>query len=212
MFADFSENSRHYPVELLFIAPVLALTSKLVIGLSAGIIFLLLIILTAISVSVVRKFISYQLRIPFLVLIIATLITLIELVLKAYAFDLYNKFGIYTPLLAINSLVFACAEGSFLRSSFRVSLNQAFRAGLLVLILCAATGALREILNYGTLFSDAELILKEVNLGIVIFKFGSGGGFTLAGNAAGAFLCCGLILALRNYLSVHTSLKVTKHN
>ena len=212
MFADFSENSRRYPVELLFIAPVLALTGNLVTGFSAGIIFLLLIVMVAVSVSVLRKFVSYQLRIPFLVLIIATLISLIELVLKACAFELSNQFGIYTPLLAVNSLVFACAEGSFLRSGLDVSLKQAFKAGVLILVLCTVTGALREILNYGTLFRDAEIILKGVNLRIDILKFDSGGGFTLAGKAPGAFLCCGLILALWNYLSVQTSLKITERN
>ena len=185
------------PGELLLIAPLLALSYSAIISFSAGLIFLMLLLLVAGTVSTVRNFIVRQVRIPLLMLIVATWISLFDMVLTAKFYDLRQQLGIYLPLLAINSLVFATSEEHYLALPLRKSLTHALRIGGLVLLLFLAVGSTRELLTHGSLFRDAGLGFSGI--GINLKQYDNGSGLVLAGKAPGAFICLGLVVAVWNY-------------
>lgn len=176
---------------MLLIAPLLALSTSINISISAGLVFTLLLLLIAVSVSAARYFIGWQVRLPLLMLIIATWISLFDMFLTAWFYELRQQFGIYLPLLAVNSLVFAAAEEYYLRMPLRISLSHAVRTGAIVMALFVATGTVREILVPGGLFRHLDIVIHG----------GNDAGLVLAGKAPGAFICLGLVFALWNYFT-----------
>lgn len=191
---------KNLPVELLLIAPLLALSNSVIIGLSTGLVFLVLLSLIAVSVSALRRFTAWHVRIPMLLLAAATWISLLDIALTAWFYDLRQQLGIYLPLLAINSLVFAVSEEHYLRLPVRESLFHALRIGGLVLSLFLATGIIRELLAYGSLFQDAPVIFNGSGMQHLVHH-DTAAGLKLVGKAPGAFICLGLVFALWNYLT-----------
>jgi len=197
MFIDHATTDKRIPAELLLLPPLLALSTTLSISLTAGLMFSLLLVAIAVSVSIIRNFISWRIRIPFLILIIATWISLFEMVLMVYFYGLREQFGIYLPLLACNSLVFAVSEECYLRLPLRQSLDHAVRTGLVVLLLFITTGTLRELLTFGSLGVGMTWTGSALHLDPRLPDTVTGLAITRA--APGAFLCVGLIIALWNY-------------
>ncbi|OGT83382.1 MAG: hypothetical protein A3G96_05420 [Gammaproteobacteria bacterium RIFCSPLOWO2_12_FULL_52_10] len=197
MFIDHATTDKRIPAELLLLPPLLALSTTLSISLTAGLMFSLLLVAIAVSVSIIRNFISWRIRIPFLILIIATWISLFEMVLMVYFYGLKEQFGIYLPLLACNSLVFAVSEECYLRLPLRQSLDHAVRTGLVVLLLFIATGTLRELLTFGSLGAGMTWTGSELSLDLHLPDTVTGLAITRA--APGALICIGLIIALWNY-------------
>lgn len=200
MFVDQTINIRKFPLELLLIAPLLALTTSVFISLAAGLIFSVALLLTAGSVSAVRNFVGWQMRLPMLMLIVATWISLLEMLLTAWFFDLRQQLGIYLPLLAINSLVFAVSEEYYLRLPLRLALFHALRIGGMVLMLFLATGIVREILTFGSVLRDAGIILNSTEVRH-LSPTDNGTGLILVGKAPGAFICLGLVFGLWKYFT-----------
>lgn len=190
--------SEHYfPAELFLMAPLLALSTSVVLGFSAGLIFSVVLVLVAGSVSAARSFIARPVRIPLLLLIMATWISLFDMLLSAWFYDLRQQLGIYLPLLAINSLVFATAEEHYLTQPLRKSVPHALRIGGMVMVLFLAAAGVREFLAYGSLMGDAGLIFGGA--GVHIKPHATIPGLVLAGKAPGAFICLGLVFAAWNY-------------
>lgn len=189
------------PPELLLIAPLFALSTSVIVSFAAGTVFLCLMVLTAISVSTLRRFIIWQIRLPFLILIIATWATLFDMGLTAYFYDLRNQMGIYLPLLAFNSLVFAASEEYFLKNSAGKSLIHAIKYGLIILLIFIVAGIIRELLIYGSLFRDSGLIRSGTEISLVLVDYGRYSGFSILHVAPGAFICLGLIFGLLKYFT-----------
>lgn len=187
-------------VQLLGICPLLAITNTLVNGLSLGIATLAVLCGTNVLVSSVRLWIPPQVRLPAFVLIIAAFVTVVELLCKAYFFDLYLALGIFLPLIITNCTILARAEAFASRQPVVASLVDGFAHGAGFAAVLIVIGGLRELLGRGTLFSGAAMLLggRATN-----FKFavGSGdSGLTLALIPAGAFFVLALLVALRNAL------------
>lgn len=187
---------REIPPELLLIAPLLALSTSISLSISAGLVFTLLLVLIAATVSAARYFIGWQVRLPLLMLIIATWTSLFDMFLTAWFYELRQEFGMYLPLLVVNSLVFAVVEEYYLRWPLRTTLSHALRTGGMLLLLFAATGAVREILATGGLFRDLGY---GTDFKVHLVHAGNAAGLSLAGKAPGAFICLGLVLAVWNY-------------
>lgn len=185
--------------QLIAIAPLLALSTTFISSLAAGTLSLLLILLVAVSFSLIRHFISYSVRIPVIILIIASWMTLIEMGVRAYFYDLSVHLGVYLPLIAINSLVFARAEEFYLRNSVRSSLLNGLVTGFILFFLFLIIGTIREILSYGTLFRDSELIFRDLDAVINLVPVPEFSGLVILQGAPGALLTAGLVLAAWNY-------------
>ena len=195
MVIDDANTKKSVAPELLLIPPLLALSTTLGFSLTSGLMFVLLLTAIAMSVSLLRHFISWRLRISFLILIVATWISLFEIVQKVYFYGLGEQFGIYLPLLACNSLVFAVAEEYYLRLPLRLSLAHAMRTGVVMFLLFGTTGIFRELLTFGSLGAGMTWTGSAPHLPDIVT------GLAITRAAPGAFLCLGLILALWNYLA-----------
>ena len=199
MFIAHATTDNAVPAELFLIPPLLVLSTTLLISLLAGLMFILLLVVIAVSVSMLRHVIAWRIRLPFMMLIIATWISVFEMVVMVYFYESRGQFGAYLPLLACNSLVYVLSEEYYLRLPIRQSLYHAARTGLMILLLFVTTGAFRELLSFGTL--AAGINWSGPALDPVQLSTGNPTGLSIANTAPGALVCLGLIFALWNYLS-----------
>ena len=138
-------------------------------------------------------------RLPIALLILAALVTVIDLFSEAMFYDLHGKLGIFIPLIVVNSGLLAHADSVASRRSVGFTFLSALATGLGFLLAFLALGALREIVGHGTLLSDIELLAGEGSRGMTLEL--PVGGMLVAILPPGAFFGMALLLALRNRLT-----------
>jgi len=188
-------------VQLLGLCPLLAVTSTAVNGIGLGIATLITLVLSNTLVSLIRGFIRNEVRLPVFVLIIACIVTIIELAMKAMFYDLYLVLGIFIPLIVTNCAIIGRAEGFASRNPVGVSALDGFMMGLGFLIVLGLLGGMREIIGFGTLFSQADLMFGEKASVLMLVFSESYRGFLLAILPPGAFFGLALLLVLKNIIN-----------
>lgn len=184
-------------VQLLGLCPVLAVTSSFVNGLGLGIATLAVIVASNGLVSATRRWIQTEIRIPIYVLIIASLVTCIELLFKAWFPYLDRSLGIFIPLIVTNCAIVARAEVFASRNPITPSLSDGFVMGAGFAMLLMAVGAFREFVGQGSLFSRMDMLLGgDPVRGIVFID----GGWLLAILPPGAFFSLALAIAAKNVI------------
>lgn len=184
-------------VQLLGLCPVLAVTSSFVNGLGLGIATLAVIVASNGLVSATRRWIQTEIRIPIYVLIIASLVTCIELLFKAWFPYLDRSLGIFIPLIVTNCAIVARAEVFASRNPITPSLSDGFVMGAGFAMLLMAVGAFRELVGQGSLFSRMDMLLGgDPVRGIVFID----GGWLLAILPPGAFFSLALAIAAKNVI------------
>lgn len=187
-------------VQLIGLCPLLAVTSTLVNGLGLGVATTLILIASNVTVSLIRHIVPNEIRLPIFVLIIASFVTATEMIMKAFYYDLYLVLGIFIPLIVVNCSVIGRAEAFASKNP----VNHAFLDGLMMGIgftfALVMLGGLRELLGYGTLFTQAEMMFGEAAKQLKIVVFADYQGFLLAILPPGAFFGLGLLVALKNWL------------
>jgi electron transport complex protein RnfE len=188
-------------VQLLGLCPLLAVTNNAVNGFGLGIATLITLIISNASVSFCRHWIKREIRIPFYVMVIATNVTVVDLLMSAYLPDLHNVLGIFIPLIVTNCAIIARAEAFASKQAVLPSIVDGLMMGLGFLLLLVALGGLREIFGSGTLFANASVMLGSwaENLNIRVFHEDYTG-FLLAILPPGAFIFLGFILAGKNII------------
>ncbi|MDM8565959.1 electron transport complex subunit E [Candidatus Halobeggiatoa sp. HSG11] len=185
-------------VQLLGLCPLLAVTGTVVNGLGLGIATTLTLITSNVTVSLIRNVVPNEIRLPVFVLIIASFVTIIEMMLKAFYYDLYLALGIFIPLIVTNCSIIGRAEAF----ASKQPMDKAFMDGLMMgigfTIALATLGGMRELLGYGTLFSQAELMFGQAWMTITVFD--NYHSFLLAVLPPGAFFGLGLLIAFKNAL------------
>lgn len=182
-------------VQLLGLCPLLAVTSTFVNGLGLGIATLAVLIASNTLVSATRRWIRADIRIPIYVLIIASLVTCIELIFKAWFPSLDRSLGIFIPLIVTNCAIVARAEVFASRNPVGSSVLDGFVMGSGFAMLLMAIGAFRELLGQGSLFSRLDMLVGgEPMRGLVI----TDGGWLLAILPPGAFFSLALAIAAKN--------------
>ncbi len=182
-------------VQLLGICPLLAVTSSFVNGLGLGVATLCVLACSNVLISATRRWLLQQIRVPVYVLIIASLVTSIELVFKAWLPALDRSLGIFLPLIVTNCAIVARAEVYASRNTVAASLVDGIAMGSGFALLLMAVGTFRELLGSGTLFARLDMLLGgEAVRGIVL----SDGGFLLAILPPGAFFSLALAIAAKN--------------
>jgi electron transport complex protein RnfE len=184
-------------IQFLGICPLLAVSNSLINGLGLGIATLAVLVLSNLIVSLIRPWLARDLRLPVFVLVIATLVTVVELCAQAWFFDLWLSLGIFLPLIVTNCAILARAEAFASRQPPLAAIIDGVAHGLGFAGVLLLLGALREVLGSGTLFAGSEMLLGT-NL-MIDFNAGKGG-FLLALLPPGAFLALALLVALRNAL------------
>ena len=192
-------------VQLLGLCPLLAVTSTLINGLGLGIATLITLVLSNTFVSIIRHWTRPEVRIPIFVLIIASIVTAIELAMNAWFHELFLVLGIFIPLIVTNCSIIARAEAFASRNEVLDSALDGFMMGLGFLLVLVLLGGLRELIGMGTLFADADLMFGSVAEGLEWSLSDDYPGFLLAILPPGAFIGLGLLIAVKNSIEKYKS-------
>jgi electron transport complex protein RnfE len=187
-------------VQLLGLCPLLAVTNTAVNGLGLGMATVLVLVCSNLAVSLLRGSLAAEVRIPAFVLIIATLVTVIDLSLQAWLTELSRTLGIFIPLIVTNCTILARAEAFASRQAPVAAVQDGLAQGLGFALVLFALGAGREIIGEGTLFAGADLLLGSWAQVLMIQLLPKDFGFLLAMLPPGAFIGLGLLIALRQRL------------
>ena len=185
--------------QFLGLCPLLAVTTTVVNGLALGLASAAVVVIASTAMALLKHALKPAARLPIALLILAALVTAIDLFSEAVVYDLHAKLGIFIPLIVVNSGLLVHAENVASRRSVGFTFLSALATGLGFLLAFLALGALREILGHGTLLSDIELLAGEGSRGMTLEL--PVGGMLVAILPPGAFFGMGLLLALRNRLT-----------
>lgn len=182
-------------VQLLGLCPLLAVTSTATNALGLGLATTLVLTLTNAAVSAFRHWVPAEIRIPIYVMIIASVVSVVQMLINAYAFGLYQSLGIFIPLIVTNCIVIGRAEAYAAKASVPYAALDGFAIGLGATSAMFVLGSIREILGNGTLFDGADALLGSWAKALRIEIFHTDTPFLLAMLPPGAFIGLGLMLA-----------------
>ena len=177
---------------VLGLCPVLAVTKAVEDGIGMGVATTFVLVCSNVLVSILRKVIPAKVRIACYIVIIATFVTIVELVMQAFAYPLFLKLGIFIPLIVVNCVVLGRSEAFASKNGVFRSLLDGLGIGIGFTLSLAALAAVRELLGTGSL-----TVWKD--WGLVFNTFGPAyEPFTFMVEAPGAFVALGLMLCLMN--------------
>ncbi len=200
ILADGLWNRNPGLIQFLGICPLLAVSNSLVNGLGLGLATLLVLTLSNLVVSLIRPWVPQDIRLPVFVLVIASLVTVVDLITQAWFFELWLSLGIFIPLIVTNCVILARAESFASRQPPLDAVLDGIAHGLGFAMVLILLGGLREIVGSGSLFAGSTMLLGESFIGEGLRLNPDGRGFLLALLPPGAFLCLGLLIALRNVI------------
>lgn len=186
-------------VQMLGLCPLLAVTTTVVNGLTLGLATALVLIATNTVISLMRRSLVPVVRIPLFVVIIASLVTCIDLLTDAFLNELHEILGLFIPLIITNCAILAQAETVASRRPVAESALSGLATGLGSAAVLVVLGGMRELLGHGTLFAGFTMLLGPDAQGLTIhlpFK-----GMLVAVLPPGAFFGLAALLALRNLLN-----------
>ena len=187
-------------VQVLGLCPLLAVSGTVINALGLGLATMLTLMLSNLLVSLVRNHLSDEVRIPVFVMIIAAVVTSIELLLSAWFYQLYLVLGIFIPLIVTNCVIIARAEAFAFRHAPMHALADGFFMGVGFTLVLVVLGAIRELIGYGTLLRQAHLLFGPTAEQWTLVLVDSYQGFLLAVLPPGAFLGLGLLIAAKNII------------
>ncbi|HSV29928.1 MAG TPA: electron transport complex subunit E [Candidatus Omnitrophota bacterium] len=145
--------------QMLSLCPTLAVTSSATNGLGMGMATLAVVTMSNILVSALKRFITPEVRIPAFVLIIATLVTIVDMAMNAWVHELYKVLGLFIPLIVVNCLILGRAESFAAKNSVVASAVDGIAMGIGFTLALVVLGGVREVLGTGTLFANASGLL-----------------------------------------------------
>lgn len=181
-------------VQLLGMCPTLAVTTSVINAIGMGLSATFVLIFSNLVISLLRKCIPSKIRIASYIVIIATFVSVIEMLLKAYLNDISNSLGMFIPLIVVNCIILARAESFASQNGPLSSCLDGLGMGLGFTLGLSVLGAVREILGNGTIFNIP--IFGESFKPAIIFIL-----------SPGAFITLGIILAVKNAISLSKEAK-----
>ncbi len=182
--------------QMLSLCPALAVTSAGTQGLGMGLATLAVLIASNMLVALLRGLITDEVRIPAFVLIIATLVTIVDLAMNAWLHELHKVLGLFIPLIVVNCLILGRAESFACKSSVALSALDGLAMGLGFTFALTLMGALREIGGSGTVFSGASNLLGPA-FAVLEMRVYPGEGALVMILPAGGFIVLGLMIAAK---------------
>ncbi len=171
-------------VLLLGMCPTLGVTTSAINGMGMGLATAFVLTMSNLVVSCVKSFIPDKVRIPAFIVIIATFVTILQMVMEAYIPALYAQLGLFIPLIVVNCIVLARAESFASKNTPVYSMLDGLFMGLGFTLALTTLGLVRELLGSGSAFG---------------FKFIGGDGMLVFVLAPGAFICLGFLIAIINH-------------
>lgn len=193
-------NNNPALVQLLGLCPLLAVSSTVTNALGLGLATLAVLVGSNVTVSLVKQRVPKEVRIPIFVMIIASLVTCVQLIMNAFAYELYLSLGIFIPLIVTNCIIIGRAEAFASKNEWLPAAQDGFWMGMGMTAVLFVLGAMREVLGNGTLFDGADLLLGPWATVLRIELFQTDSQFLLALLPPGAFIGVGLLIALKNVL------------
>jgi len=191
--------------QILGMCPTMAVTTSGTNGLGMGLATTAVLLLANMIISSLRHWISPQVRIPVFIVLIAALVTVVDMALNAYLHDLYKVLGMYIALIVANCAVLGRAEAFAARQPVLASGLDGLSMGLGFTFALTLIGLIRELFGAGTLFSQASLLLGPSFAFMEMTVVHDYGGFLLMILPPGGFLVLGLLLAGKRLLESRTS-------
>ncbi|GAB2180695.1 electron transport complex subunit E [Denitratisoma sp. agr-D3] len=188
--------------QVLGMCPTLAVTTNFTNAFSLGLATAFVMALSNGAVSLLRAFIPYEIRIPVFILIIAALVTVVDLAFNAWMHDLYLILGIFIPLIVTNCIVLARVEAFAAKNPALKSTWDGFIMGFGLALVLGVLGLAREFVGQGTLFSGIEVVIPGLH-GIQILP--EDYSFLLGILPPGAFILLGFMIAIRNWLDARAT-------
>ncbi len=192
-------------VQLLGLCPLLAVTGSVVNALGLGLATIFVLTLSNLTVSLVRNLVSDAVRLPAFVMIIASFTACIELLMKAYTYELYQILGIFIPLIVTNCSILGRADAFASKNPVLPSIYDGLIMGVGFAVILVLVGGLREAIGNATLFANMDLLFGPTAIDWQLTLVDDYPGFLVAVLPPGAFLVVGFIIAIKNV--VDASLK-----
>ena len=185
-------------VQILGLCPLLAVTTNLVNGVMLSLATILVMAISGFVIASLRNLIPHEIRIPVFILIVAALVTVVDLLFNAFLHNLYLVLGIFIPLIVTNCIVLARVEAFAAKNEPGGSTVDGIAMGIGLTLVLAVLGAMREVVGSGTLLSGIDMIIPGAQ---PIVLFGDGyPGFLIAILPPGAFIALGCLIAGRNWI------------
>lgn len=193
-------NNNQALVALLGLCPLLATTTSATNGLGMGIATTAVLIMSNITVSLIRRVVRPEVRIPVFVVVIASFVTIVELLMKAYFYELHKVLGIFIALIVVNCTILGRAEAFASKNPVAASALDGLSIGVGSTAALIILGGLRELVGQGTLFAQAHLMLGDWAR-MLELEVGEGFHGALAAILPpGAFIGLGFLIALKNVI------------
>ena len=197
-------------VQLLGLCPLLAVSNSTVNALALALATCATLLITNVSVSLLRHHLVSTVRLPIYVLIIASTVTSIELLMQAFLPAIHASLGIFLPLIVTNCLIIGRAEAFASRHPAPSAIKDALAMGLGFSWVLICLGAARELIGSGSVLADAHLLFGDAARHWALHLINEEHTVLLALLPPGAFLLLGLMLAAKNAIDLHTTNK--QHN
>lgn len=192
----FSENPIF--VQVLAMCPTLAVTSSVENSIGMGMASTVVLIFSNMLISAFRKFIPSKIRIPAYIVIIASFVTIVDMIMNAYVPGLYKSLGIFIPLIVVNCVILGRAEAYASKNPVLPSIFDAIGMGLGFTVALVLIGSVREVLGAGTFLGFSVLPSAYQPATIMIM-------------APGAFLTLGALMTIINYRNIKKAKKDGTH-
>ncbi|MEH6550817.1 MAG: electron transport complex subunit E [Pseudomonadales bacterium] len=187
-------------VQLLGLCPLLAVTGSVVNALGLGLATMMVLSCSNIAVSLIRNLVNDAIRLPAFVMIIAAFTSCIELLMKAYAYELYEILGIFIPLIITNCAILGRADAFASKNSVAASAVDGFMMGMGFALVLVVLGGIRELIGSGTLFDNMDLLFGASAASWVIGPPAGYPGFLVVILPPGAFIVTGMLIAGKNII------------
>ena len=187
-------------VQLLGLCPLLAVTGSVVNAIGLSLATCLVLVTSNTAVSLIRNIVSDAVRLPVFVMIIASAVTCIELLMQAFAYELYQILGIFLPLITTNCVILGRAEAFACKHSLLPAIYDGLIMGLGFGAVLVLLGGLRELAGTGALFANMDLLFGPAAASWKMVLVEDYPAFLLAVLPPGAFIFTGLIIAVKNLI------------
>lgn len=187
-------------VQLLGLCPLLAVTGSVVNALGLAAATTLVLVCSNTAVSLIRNIVSDAVRLPTFVMIIAAAVTCIELLMQAFAYELYQILGIFLPLITTNCVILGRADAFASKNPLAPAIYDGFIMGMGFGLVLVFLGALRELVGTGALFANMDLLFGPMATDWKLVLVEDYQAFLVAILPPGAFIFTGLIIALKNLI------------
>ncbi len=196
--------------QMLALCPLLAVTSTATNGLGMGLATMFVMVSSNLITSVLRMIITPQVRIPVFIVLIASMVTMVDLFLNAFMHELYKVLGLFIPLIVTNCAILGRVEAFASKEPVLPAIVDGIAMGLGFLLVLVIVGAFREVIGSGTLFAHASLLLGPSFGWMEITVIPNYSGVLLLILPPGGFMALGFVLTLKRLIDRWAENRPTK--